>query len=141
MRIFIVGIWMMLFTALPIEAQSQVQDSIFPDRSAMQKYIWETVRDRKFSDLVLRLGGRDEYTTEQLAGVQNQFGQIYPQPFKEAKQVVDKRLENGFRKEIVSFWRGTSYLWLYLFTHEVDGKLVVINFRMNSRPNPVFDLM
>ena len=117
------------------------QDSIFKNRAEMQGFVWEMMKTRNFEGLVVRLGGRDEYTKEQLAGIQQQFARIYPREFTDAKQVMDLKMENGFRREVVAFWVGTSYAWLYIFSHDTGENYVVVNFRLNSAPNPIFELM
>ncbi|MGC9370146.1 MAG: hypothetical protein ACP5DX_11460 [Paracoccaceae bacterium] len=121
-----------LFAAMPARAQDQERDSVFASDQAFHSFVDNHVARRDFIPLIQKLGGRDEYTAEQLQGLQQQFTSIYPADFTHRATVRTRLLENGFREEIITYWNDLAYVWFYAITHQRDDGLVVINFALNS---------
>lgn len=126
---------------LSVPLKAQEQDSVFSSYSALYSYVDTHMARRDFIPLIQRLGGRDEYTVEQLNGVQNQFNSIYRQNFQHRGQVRVRNLENGFKEEVVAYWTGTAYIWLYMFTHQRADTVLVVSFTINSSAEPVMSKM
>ncbi|WP_212523193.1 hypothetical protein [Actibacterium sp. MT2.3-13A] len=124
-----------LLSAAPV--RSQETDSIFADDATFHSFVDGHIARRDFIPLIQRLGGRDEYTAEQLNGLQQQFLAIYPADFTHRATVRTRLLENGFREEIVGYWTGLAYIWFYAITHQRDDGVVVISFALNSNYDQV----
>ena len=120
-------------------AVSEQVDSIFDTPEALTEFLDENTFNRDFATLIATLGGRDEYTPEELASINEQFRAIYSSDFDARASVKSRKLEAGFKEEIVAYWYGLNYLWMYLMTHEVDDKTVVISFYINSSRQAIFD--
>lgn len=121
-----------LLAAVPARAQDQERDSVFASDQAFHSFVDNHVGRRDFIPLIQKLGGRDEYTMEQLQGLQQQFTAIYPTDFSHRATVRTRQLENGFREEIITYWTDLAYIWFYAITHQREDGLVVINFALNS---------
>lgn len=125
--------------AVPLHAQEQ--DSVFNSYDELRSFIDTRLMGRDFVPVIQTLGGRDEYTTEQLAGINSQFLGIYPRALENAAVVMRDDGLNGFRREVITYWTGVSYLWFYLFLHETSDRIVVVNFSMNSNAEPILSKM
>jgi len=120
-------------------AAAQQQDSVFASYAELRNFVDSKLMARDFIPVIQSLGGRDEYTTEQLAGLNQQFLGIYPKDLENAALVRHVPGDNGFSKEAITYWTGTSYLWLYLFLHQREDDIVVINFTINSNADRVME--
>ncbi|MEX5728937.1 hypothetical protein Ga0609869_002290 [Rhodovulum iodosum] len=124
-------------TAFQAPAQDGRPDGIFDDYAELRSFLRQKAAMRDFVPLIQRLGGRDEYSPEQLDAINSQFRSIYPAALTDDMRVRTRALENGFREEIIAFREREHYLWIYLLYHERGQDLVVINFSMNSNAEPI----
>lgn len=128
----------LLFMLLPAGASAQQRDSFFKDYQAYASFVDSRILNRDFIELIQVLGGRDEYTPEQLENVNQQFLSIYPQDFsfREVTRKVD--LGQGFSQEMRVYWGDDAgYNYFYALLHARDDGLVVLKFSMNSEVSKV----
>lgn len=117
--------------ALATPAMAHAEDSIFDSYEAMRRDMDALVSQRNIEDLMIRFGGADEMTIEQLRTLDAQVEQVYPQDFTNV--AVMRRVSHGdFHQELLAYWTGTAYIYTYVFYHVVDDHVVAINFRFNS---------
>ncbi|MHA6261900.1 hypothetical protein ACXYMO_01750 [Arenibacterium sp. CAU 1754] len=96
--------------------------------------------NRNFVELIQVLGGRDEYTKEELDGLQRQFLAVYPTDFSDSAVTKVTDLGSGFCQEMRIYWNeNTSYTFFYALLHDTNDHLVVLNFLLNSSSTPVLD--
>lgn len=127
--------------ALAPPGAAQTADSVFRSYEDLRSFVDTRLMRRDFIPVIQTLGGRDEYTPEELAQINAQFLSLYPQNLETAGLVRKRQGENGFSQEVISYWLGTSYLWLYLFLHDTGDGVVVVNFSINSNAKPILDQM
>ncbi|MFV0515473.1 MAG: hypothetical protein ACK5MY_17820 [Jhaorihella sp.] len=126
-------ILIVLFALLPVCAIAQERDSRFADYAAYAEFADSRIARREFIELIQVLGGRDEYTPEQLRSLQGRFVAIYPVDFIGRAVVKETDLGAGFRQEMRIYWnQGSGYLYFYAMLHERDDEIVVLNFVLNS---------
>lgn len=132
---------LILFLLTPLGAQAQVQDSVFENPQTYENFVNSTVYKRDFKELIRVLGGRDEYTEEQLAGLSERFLNIYPMDFTNHAVINVQDMGGGFRQEMRVFWTKDqlNYLYYYALLHRRSDQLVVIKFNMNSNADPILD--
>jgi len=123
--------------ALPLHAQEK--DSVFGDYAAYSAYVDRHIMTRKFSDLILRLGGRDEYTKEEIAGLQRQLEGVWPGDFLQSTVFNRRDLGGGVSQEARMYWTRSSYGYFYALLHQRENDLVVINFALNSDSTPIMN--
>lgn len=125
---------MLVFLVLPMGAQAQIRDSVFADYGSYQRFVDNAIYARDFGGLIQVLGGRDEYTEEQLSGTVRQFLNIYPRGFTNHAVINVRDLGAGFRQEMRVYWlsKGFGYLYYYALLHDRGSELVVIKFNMNT---------
>ncbi|SLN12977.1 hypothetical protein [Roseisalinus antarcticus] len=117
---------------LPLSGQAQVRDSVFADYASYETFVNTHVMARDFMPLVQDLGGRDEYTEADLAGITRSLRMAFPRDFENAALFKLVPLENGFFQEARAYWTGEQYGWYYAMLHDTGAELVVINFTLNT---------
>ena len=134
MRAFIA----LILCLLPMAALAQ-EDSIFQNYDDFTNYVDDHMMNRDFIPMVQRLGGRDEYTQEQLSQVNTQLLAAFPQDFPNKAIVRSVDMGAGFREEAWVYWQGLSYAWFYVLLHDRGNDLLVIQFNINSNASVVLD--
>ncbi|WP_238366616.1 hypothetical protein [Mesobacterium pallidum] len=131
----------LLALCLPVAALAQEaeRDSLFADYQDFRAYIDSHMMQRDFIPMIQRLGGRDEYTMEQLSQVNTQLLTAFPADFTDVATVRSIEMAGGFREEAYAYWNGLSYAWFYALLHERADDLVVIQFNVNSNASIVLD--
>ena len=137
MRIFWIGL--LAFLSLASASAAQDQDSIFADYDSYARYVDRQIMDRSFTELVQRLGGRDEYTPEQLSANQRQMEAVWPFDFENMSVFKEVDLGHGLRQEGRLYWTGKSYAFFYALLHQRDEDLLVLTFLLNSSSKAVLE--
>lgn len=116
------------------------EDSIFKSYESYERFVETVIKDRDFKQLIIRLGGRDEYTPEEMENVQQQLLNIFSQDFSSSAVAVRQELMNGFSKEVRVFWNEEvlNYCYYYAFIHERGDSIVVLKFGLNTNSDVVF---
>ncbi|GAA6165289.1 hypothetical protein NBRC116590_29930 [Pelagimonas sp. KU-00592-HH] len=125
--------------ALLLPLPALAEDSVFDSYDAYANYVDESIMNRDFVPLVQQLGGRDEYTREQLAEVNAQL--LRAMPFDFTKMTILKREDygNGFSKELRAYWsEELNYSYFYAFLHDRGEKLIVLRFALNTNEEELF---
>lgn len=126
-------ILLFILCAVPGMAAAQTRDSHFEDYAAYDRFVDAHLLSRDFVPLIQTLGGRDEYTVEQLSGINSRFLSIYPQDFRQGAVIRETDLGHGFRQEARVYWTdGTGYLYYFAMLHDRPDALIVLTFTINS---------
>lgn len=121
-----------LLTAAP--AVAQVQDSRFSDYATYDAFVNEVLEDGRYIDLVTTLGGRDEYTTEQLQGLESTLKRVFPDGFIGHTVFGREDLGGGVSQEGRIYWSETSFFYYYALLLERADDLVVMHFSFDNDP-------
>ncbi len=113
-------------------AQAQDRDSVFADYAAYAAFVDRHVMDRDFVPMIQRLGGRDEYTIEQMNGINGQLLNAWPRDFEKVTVFNETDLGGGVRQEGRMYWTGQSYAYYYAILHEQDAQVTVLNFYLHT---------
>ncbi len=134
------GPFALALLAIPAAAPAQQRDSFFDDYAAYADFVDSHIVNRDFITLIQVLGGRDEYTIEELQRISNRMMTAYPTNFVGRAVSKQVELDGGFRQEMRIYWNaGTGYLYFYAFLHQRDDALVVLTFTMNSDSAKIFE--
>jgi hypothetical protein len=125
-------LFLILAMMLPTAVNAQMRDSVFKDYKAYNDFVDQKVTIRDFKPFILALGGRDEYSPDQLEKINKQLLNVFRKDF--ANKTVFRRVElgGGFSQEARAYWNGESYAYYYAILHQRKNDLVVINFSLNS---------
>lgn len=132
-------IFALLIALMPITAIAQERDSVFSDYTAYERFVDDHIMKRDFIPLVLALGGRDEYSEEQLHKVNQNLMAAFPIRFVNKTKFRETHLGGGMRQEGRAYWTGESYAYFYALLHDRGKDLVVVNFHLNSSVAKVID--
>lgn len=139
MRFFWISLVLLLgaTVATTTTASAQQRDSVFKSYDDYSAFVDAKIMERDFIPLVQSLGGRDEYSAEQLRGLQQQFTDIFPIDFRSKTVFRQEDLGGGMHQEARAYWIGESYIYFYALTHNRGNDYVVINFHLNSAVSKV----
>ncbi len=127
----------MLFPLLAAPASAQQRDGVFASYAAYAAFVDQRIMSRDFIPLIKSLGGRDEYTEEQLIGVNAQLLTAFPVDFSNVSVFRRQDLGNGVSQEARLYWTGENYAFYYAILHQRGDELVVLNFKLNSSVEPI----
>lgn len=115
-------------------AAAQSADSEFASYEAYASYVDQQLTQRNFIPFIQKMGGRDEYTIEQLKGVNRQLTSIFPANFTSRTLFLEEDLGGDIRREARAYWsERAGYLFFYAILHERRDKVVVLNFAVNTK--------
>lgn len=113
-------------------AMAQVRDSVFASYEDYARFVDEKIMTRDFIPMIQVLGGRDEYTAEQLAGLNAQLMSALPVDFTGVTVFRENDLGGGVRQEGRMYWTGEVYAFYYAVLHDRGDEVVVVNFTLNT---------
>ncbi|WP_164658972.1 hypothetical protein [Tropicibacter sp. Alg240-R139] len=123
---------------LPMAAWAQ--DSRFDSHDAYVRFIDNKIMSRDFIPLITQMGGRDEYTPEQMNSANARLLNAMPFDFEETALIKKVDLGNGFSQEMRAYWNNrTSYVFFYAFLHQNTDELIVLKFSLNTNSEKIFD--
>ncbi|MDQ2092775.1 hypothetical protein [Rhodalgimonas zhirmunskyi] len=126
-----------LFASNP--ARAQEADSIFKDYNAYAAYTDEMIATRQWTPFIQRMGGRDEYTPEQLSGISGRFNSIFRSNFTKRTVFMDQDLGGGMRREIRAYYGPAGYVFFYAIMHAREDSLIVLNFSLNTKVEAIME--
>lgn len=135
MRVFAI----LLAAILPTLVSAQIADSTFKDYQSFSAYVDEHVKDRKMTELLVTMGGRDEYTKEQMDNIQAQTDRLFPTALDQKTVFHRDDLGGGIYQEARAYWTGKSYMYLYFLLHEREDALIVLQFAFNSSVGKIME--
>ena len=117
------------------------QDGVFRDYEHLRSTLDPLMKSRQIADVVKQFGGSDEMTPEQLRSLGERMRTYYKKDFDEVALVKRAELANGWRQELLAYWTGYSYVYVYMLLHQRDDEIVSVHFKFNSDFNEVYALM
>lgn len=115
------------------KAQDNLPDSLFASYDAYAEFVDKMVSSRQFVPFIQKMGGRDEYTAEQLGEIEQKLTSIFPSNFTSRTVFREESLGGAIRQEGRAYWNGARYLFYYAVLHERGDALVVLNFSLNTK--------
>ena len=129
----------LLILCLPQLAAAQEADSQFADYRAYDAYVDKMITTRQWVDFVTHMGGRDEYTAEDLAKIEEQFNRLFPRNFAARTIFREDDLGGGMRREARAYWGAGRYLFFYAIMHQRNDMFVVLNFTLDTKVEAIMN--
>ena len=126
------GFWIVLFLFLPTVLFAQSRDSVFSGYEEYSAFVDEKIMGRDFVPLIQFLGGRDEYTSQQLDSLNEQFLSFFSLDFENRTIFLEEDLGGDIKREARAYWTGEAYVYFYAVFHVRGQELVVLNFYVNT---------
>lgn len=125
-----------LLVALPLAVRAEAP--VFTDYDTLRARMDALVMARRLSEALVLFGARDAYTDAELAEIDTRVRGRFPADFENAAMVRSAEMLNGFRQEMIAYWTGKNYLYVYLFLHQRPGEIVAMQFRFSTDVDEVF---
>ena len=122
-----------LVFGLAAPAVAQNRDSLFDSYQAYDDYVDKMLTTRQWVAFVQHMGGRDEYSPEELSKIEQQFNTLFPTNFTARTIFREEDLGGDIRRESRAYWGGGRYLFFYAILHQRSDDLVVLNFTLNTK--------
>lgn len=131
------GLALILLAALTIGAgtslaQDVLPESVFRDYDHMREVLDTNMKSRQIGVVMRSFGASDEMTPEELSALEAQVRGIFPQDFETAEIILREELENGWVRELLTYYTGISYIYVSVFYHRREDIVVVPFFRFNT---------
>ncbi|MGH1414743.1 MAG: hypothetical protein ACRBB0_14740 [Pelagimonas sp.] len=120
---------LLIWLATTVAAQ---EEPVFKDYETMRREMDQLMVTRDIPKLMLRFGGGDEMTPQQLEQLDTQVKQLFPDDFQNVAVMRKGELQGGFHQELIAYWNGFSYIYAYVLYHQRASDVVSLNFRFNS---------
>lgn len=108
------------------------QDGVFRDYEHLRGTLDPLMKSRQIADVLRTFGGSDEMTPEQLGALGERVRTYYKKDFEEVALVKRAEMANGWRQELLAYWTGYSYVYVYMLLHQRQDEIVSVHFKFNS---------
>lgn len=116
------------------------EDSRFNSYDAYVRFIDDKIMSRDFIPLITNMGGKDEYTPEQMRAANTRLLSAMPFDFADTALIKEVDLGNGFSQEMRAYWNNRdSYVFFYAFLHQKEDELIVLKFNLNTNSEKIFN--
>lgn len=92
----------------------------------------ELMKARRIVDAVTIFDPNEAMSRDNLAVIEADLRTRYPDDFEHVALVRSVVLKNGFKQELIAYWTGSNYLYVYLLLHTFDNRTQLLNFAYNS---------
>ena len=135
-RLFVLGFSLLALSApvLPVSAQTTAT----APASARQTYteareqLDALVMQRRLGDAIRMFDEIVDVDAAETDALDTQMRGLFPQDFENVGLVRSEVHKNGFRQEIIAYWTGRDYLFLYLLLHTDNNQMRLLNFRFDT---------
>lgn len=136
MRFFYTALLCLMMAAPAAYAQD---DAEFKDYATYETFVQTQIINRNFAELIVGLGGGDEYFPAELAEKDIQLKKVWQRTFTNDTIFRREDFGGGISQEGRAFWTGRQYLFYHALLHQRDDKLVVLNFYINNSARKVME--
>lgn len=98
------------------------------------------IMQRRLGDAIRMFDEIVDVDEAELQTLDAQIQALYQNDFESVGLVRSEVLKNGFRQELIAYWTGRDYLYLYLFMHTDGSDIRLLNFRFDSDFHVLNDL-
>ena len=87
---------------------------------------------RRMGDAIRMFEGLGVPTNKELAAIDTKLRVLYKEDFEKVALVKSEVHKNGFRQEMIAYWTGQQYLYVYLLIHTDDHQPRLLKFQFGS---------
>ncbi|MDA7430789.1 hypothetical protein PGB28_20195 [Primorskyibacter aestuariivivens] len=117
-----------LLTAVAVSAQDDVP--IFDNYLSLRAVLDAQMKNRDIAEVMTTFGGSSP--PEELEALEARVREIFPRDFENAALLRRNEMENGWRQELIAYWTGIDYIYVYLLLHDRDEGLLSVTMRFNT---------
>lgn len=139
-RLPILAIACLLATAQVQSSMAQTATSTRQVYTQAREELDALIMQRRLGDAIRMFDEIVEVDEAELETLDAQIQELYQNDFESVGLVRSEVLKNGFRQELIAYWTGRDYLYLYLFMHTDGSEIRLLNFRFDSDFHVLNDL-
>lgn len=117
-----------LLTAIAVSAQEDVP--IFDNYLSLRAVLDAQMKNRDIAEVMTNFGGAS--SRDELEALEARVREIFPRDFENAALLRRNEMENGWRQELIAYWTGIDYIYVYLLLHDRDEGLLSVTMRFNT---------
>ncbi|MCJ7872070.1 hypothetical protein [Phaeobacter sp. J2-8] len=127
LRRFLVCI-LLAMTPIPVLAKSST--AFFDSYLALRARLDPLMKNRDIAEVMRAFGDASEESA--LEDLERRVRNIFPRDFQEVALIRRQDMDHGFRQELIAYWDGVSYIYVYLVIHQRDDGLVTVVMNFNT---------
>jgi len=139
-RLPVLAIACLLVTAQVQSSMAQTATSTRQVYTQAREELDSLIMQRRLGDAIRMFDEIVEVDEAELQTLDAQIQELYQNDFESVGLVRSEVLKNGFRQELIAYWTGRDYLYLYLFMHTDGSDIRLLNFRFDSDFHVLNDL-
>ena len=117
-----------LLTAFAVSAQDDVP--VFDNYLSLRAVLDAQMKNRDIAEVMTTFGGSS--LPDELEALEARVREIFPRDFENAALLRRNEMENGWRQELIAYWTGIDYIYVYLLLHDRDEGLLSVTMRLNT---------
>lgn len=115
---------------VPHVALAQASQAFFDNYLELRARLDTLMKNRDIAEVMPVFGDQSE--PADLEDLEQRVRSIYPQDFENVALIRRQDLDHGFRQEMIAYWTGVNYIYVYITLHERDDGIVAMGFSFNS---------
>lgn len=119
-----------LLANAPHLATAQSAQAVFDNYLELRARLDTLMMNRDIAEVMPVFGDTSE--AADLEALEQRVRGIYPQDFETVALIRRNDLDHGFRQELIAYWVGTAYIYVYMLLHQRDDGIVALAFNFNS---------
>lgn len=119
-----------VLTGAPHLALAQSPQAVFDNYLELRARLDTLMKNRDIAEVMPVFGDTSE--AADLEALEQRVRGIFPQDFENVALIRRNDLDHGFRQELIAYWVGTAYIYVYILLHQRDDGIVALAFNFNS---------
>lgn len=108
------------------------EDGVFRSYQDLREQLDPLMKSRQIAEVLTLFGGADEMTPQELQALEERVQTYFKRDFEEVALIKQAEHLNGWRQELLAYWVGTEYIYVYILMHQRDDAFLSVNFKFNS---------
>ena len=129
-----------LFLAAPAPAQTTTERGlpVFDSAGDMRAELDRLVRDRDFVAVVERFSPPATMSLGRVRVLQDRLKDTIA-PLEDSTDFVREEISADITREVIAYWTGDTYVYVYLLTHDREGGIRVLDFQITGDVRAIGD--
>ena len=108
------------------------EDGVFRSYQDLREQLDPLMKSRQIAEVLTLFGGADEMTPQELQTLEERVQTYFKRDFEEVALIKQAEHLNGWRQELLAYWVGTEYIYVYILMHQREDAFLSVNFKFNS---------
>ncbi len=114
---------------------------LFQNYDAFREYLDPLIKKRQVVKFLDQFGGNARYTKPQALQLEEQIRGLRKVDMQNVEVIKTEELSENWTQELLAYWTGADYIFLYVLYQDRDEGLFAINVTFNTDIKPLLALM